>query len=64
MLLQAYVLKRLVRGLASARQGARQGYALALSKLLSDMPALSAKQVLATMAAELQVSGQAKVPLQ
>ena len=56
-----YGLKRLVRGLASGRQGARQGNALALSKLLADLPALSINEVLATMASELEVSGQAKV---
>ncbi|DBB02081.1 TPA: DNA-directed DNA polymerase [Trebouxia sp. C0004] len=55
-----YGLKRLVRGLASGRQGARQGYALALSNLLADIPALSITEVLATMASELEVSGQAK----
>lgn len=60
-ILQVYGLKRLVRGLASGRQGARQGYALALSKLLGDIPALSITEVLATMASELEVSGQAKV---
>ncbi|DBB15045.1 TPA: hypothetical protein ACH3X3_004628 [Trebouxia sp. C0006] len=54
-----YGLKRLVRGLASGRQGARQGNALALSKLLADIPALSINEVLATMASELEVSGQA-----
>ena len=59
--LQVYGLKRLVRGLASGRQGARQGNALALSKLLADIPALSINEVLATMASELEVSGQAKV---
>ncbi len=56
-----YGLKRLVRGLASGRQGARQGNALALSKLLADIPTLSITEVLATMASELEVSGQAKV---
>ena len=59
--MQVYGLKRLVKGLASGRQGARQGYALALSKLLSEVPALPASEVLSSMASELQVSGQAKV---
>ncbi len=58
--MQVYGLKRLVRGLASGRQGARQGYALALSKLLADVPALPISEVLAVMASELEVSGQAK----
>ena len=61
LLVQEYVLKRLVRGLSSARQGARQGYALALTHLLSHIPALTPEAVLAAMASELQVSSQAKV---
>jgi DNA polymerase phi len=32
--LQAYTLQRLVRGLASNRQGARQGFALALTAIV------------------------------
>ena len=52
-----------MRGLASGRQGARQGNALALGKLLADVPALSINEVLATMASELEVSGQAKASL-
>lgn len=56
-----YGLKRLVRGLGSGRQGARQGYALALGKLLSDVPALPISQVLKVMSSELDVSGHAKV---
>lgn len=56
-------MKRLVRGLGSGRQGARQGYALALGKLLSDVPdhTLPVDQVLKVMSSELDVSGQAKV---
>ena len=58
-----YGLKRLVRGLGSGRQGARQGYALALGKLLSDVPELTlpVDQVLKVISSELDVSGQAKV---
>ncbi|KAL3158646.1 hypothetical protein ABBQ32_011390 [Trebouxia sp. C0010 RCD-2024] len=57
-----YGVKRLVRGLGSGRQGARQGYALALGKLLSDVPdhTLPVDQVLKVMSSELDVSGQAK----
>ena len=61
---QVYGLKRLVRGLGSGRQGARQGYALALGKLLSDVSALPMSQVLKVMSSELDVSGQAKVCMQ
>ena len=32
--MQAYTLQRLVRGLASNRQGARQGFALALTAIV------------------------------
>ena len=58
---QVYGLKRLVRGLGSGRQGARQGYALALGKLLLDVSAIPMSQVLKVMSSELDVSGQAKV---
>ena len=61
--MQVYGLKRLVRGLASGRQGARQGCALALTHLLPAVPRLPITQVLAVMASELEVSGQAKVRL-
>lgn len=61
---QVYGSKRLVRGLGSGRQGARQGYALALGKLLSDVPALPFSQVLTVMSTELDISGRAKVRLQ
>ena len=46
---QAYVLKRLVRGLGSGRQGARQGFALALTALLGARPSLSPASVLELM---------------
>ena len=59
--MQVYGLKRLVRGLGSGRQGARQGNALALGKLLSAVPSLPVSQVLAVMSLELNTSGQAKV---
>lgn len=35
-----YVFKRLIRGLASGRAGARQGFALALTLLLAEIPAI------------------------
>ncbi|XP_071945191.1 myb-binding protein 1A-like protein [Antedon mediterranea] len=40
-----YSLQRLVKGLASSRQGARQGYATALSELLTLLPIISLKEV-------------------
>ena len=55
-LLQAYVLKRLVRGLGSGRQGARQGFALALAALLSVRPEVTAASVMELMDQHLPFS--------
>lgn len=41
LLPQAYTLQRLVRGLASNRQGARQGFALALTAMVQQADGLS-----------------------
>ncbi|KAJ2685950.1 DNA-directed DNA polymerase [Coemansia spiralis] len=41
-----YAVKRLVKGLASPRDGARQGYSIALSELLSRISCISVKVVL------------------
>lgn len=60
MSLQVYGLKRLVRGLASGRQGARQGYALALTTLMSEVSTLPVTMVLDMLDKTLEVSGQAK----
>lgn len=57
---QVYGLKRLVKGLASGRQGARQGYALALTTLMTELPTLPAAIVLDLLDEHLEVSGQAK----
>ena len=57
---QVYGLKRLVKGLASGRQGARQGYALALTTLMTELPTLPAAVVLDMLDEHLEVSGQAK----
>ncbi|KAJ2743680.1 DNA-directed DNA polymerase [Coemansia sp. BCRC 34301] len=42
----SYAVKRLVKGLASPRDGARQGYSIALSELLSRINCISVKVVL------------------
>ncbi|KAJ1668954.1 DNA-directed DNA polymerase, partial [Coemansia sp. RSA 25] len=42
----SYAVKRLVKGLASPRDGARQGYSIALSELLSRISCISVKVVL------------------
>eukprot|EP00057_Strongylocentrotus_purpuratus_P019706 XP_011674180.1 PREDICTED: myb-binding protein 1A-like protein [Strongylocentrotus purpuratus] len=52
-----YSLRRLVRGLASSRKGARQGYAIALTELLSKVKEIALEDVFKLMKQELQVSG-------
>ncbi|KAI9506816.1 DNA polymerase phi-domain-containing protein [Coemansia spiralis] len=42
----AYAVKRLIKGLASPRDGARQGYSMALAELLNRVPNISVKLVL------------------
>ncbi|KAJ2817830.1 DNA-directed DNA polymerase, partial [Coemansia erecta] len=42
----SYGIKRLIKGLASPRDGARQGYSIALSELLARLPCVSVKLVL------------------
>ncbi|KAJ1953055.1 DNA-directed DNA polymerase [Linderina pennispora] len=41
-----YAIKRLIKGLASPRDGARQGFSLALTELLARVPCISSKVVL------------------
>ncbi|RKP07584.1 DNA polymerase phi-domain-containing protein [Thamnocephalis sphaerospora] len=57
-----YALKRLVRGLPSPRQGARQGFALALTELLASLDFLSVKtlvdMIMAETATNSNMSGQ------
>ena len=60
--LQLYSLKRLVRGLGSGRQAARQGFALALTLLLTKMESLSSEGVMALLDLYLQASASMKVP--
>ncbi|KAJ2795836.1 DNA-directed DNA polymerase, partial [Coemansia guatemalensis] len=42
----SYAVKRLIKGLASSRDGARQGYSVALAELLARMECISVKVVL------------------
>ncbi|KAG0749780.1 hypothetical protein G6F57_001649 [Rhizopus arrhizus] len=42
----SYAVRRLIRGLSSSRQGARQGFSLALTELLAIVELISAKLVL------------------
>ncbi|KAJ2543485.1 DNA-directed DNA polymerase, partial [Coemansia sp. RSA 1933] len=42
----AYAVRRLIKGLASPRDGARQGFSMALAELLKRVPSISVKLVL------------------
>jgi len=55
-----YCLKRLVRGLASSREGARQGFAMALTEVLHTFHYVPVSTVLDLMQNNLVVSGSAK----
>lgn len=54
MSVQAYVIRRLVRGLGSGRDGARQGFSLALTLLLESVPGLGAREALLLLDAFLE----------
>ncbi|KAJ2782186.1 DNA-directed DNA polymerase [Coemansia interrupta] len=45
----AYALGRLIKGLASPRDGARQGFSMALAELLARIPCISVKLVLSML---------------
>lgn len=55
--LLVYAVRRLCRGLASSRQGARQGFALALSSLLRRLDCVGTGQVLAVLDDVLEPAG-------
>ena len=50
------MLKRLMRGLGSGRQGARQGFALALAALLGAQPGVSPMSIMDLMDQHLPFS--------
>lgn len=54
-----YCLRRLVRGLASSRQGARQGFALVLTELMRAFEEVEVKNVLDIMEETMAVTGMA-----
>lgn len=54
-------MKRLVRGLGSSRQGARQGFALALTLVLGKAECISAQGAAALIGSMLEAGGAAKV---
>lgn len=54
-----YSVKRLVKGLASSRKGARQGFATVLTEVLSKFVSLSPERVLKLIGENLEVTGSA-----
>jgi hypothetical protein len=52
-----YTIRRLVRGLASSRQGARQGFSLALTEVLAEFPEVDIETVMKTMEESMAVTG-------
>ena len=55
-----YSVTRLVKGLASSRKGARQGFAMVLTEILSEFDCLFPEEVLTLIAKNLEVTGSAK----
>ncbi|KAK3731456.1 hypothetical protein QZH41_013647 [Actinostola sp. cb2023] len=55
-----YSLKRLSKGLASSRKGARQGFAAALAEILHQFECVHTEQVMELLEKSLQVTGNAK----
>ncbi|KAJ7365956.1 Myb-binding protein 1A [Desmophyllum pertusum] len=55
-----YSVTRLVKGLASSRKGARQGFATVLTEVLSEFGSLSPERVLKLIAQNLEVTGSSK----
>ncbi|KAJ1965323.1 DNA-directed DNA polymerase [Dipsacomyces acuminosporus] len=56
----SYAVRRLIKGLASPRDGARQGYSMALAELLSRIQCISVKAVLDILWKHTQVSSSTK----
>jgi len=53
-------MKRLCKGLASSRKGARQGFATVLTEVLHQFDCIETDQVLDLLEKSLQVTGNAK----
>lgn len=58
---QIYSLRRLVRGLASSHDAARQGFAVALTAALIEVPAIESLPALDMLDAALEVTKSMKV---
>ncbi|TPX35785.1 hypothetical protein SmJEL517_g01918 [Synchytrium microbalum] len=56
----SYALKRLLRGLASSRQGARQGFAVALTELLTVIPHVRLSRLIELLLSVSEISGSMK----
>jgi len=55
----SYSLKRLTRGLASSRAGARQGFALALTEILAQFEVVKTEDLLNVVADQIKLSSKA-----
>ena len=55
-----YGLKRLVKGLASSRKGARQGFATALTEIINLFDCVSVQSILQLIKENLEVAGSYK----
>lgn len=55
-----YCVTRLVKGLASSRKGARQGFATVLTEVLSEFDCLFPEKILRLITKNLEVTGSAK----
>ena len=55
-----YSVTRLVKGLASSRKGARQGFATVLTEVLSEFASLSPEGMLRLITKTLEVTGSSK----
>ena len=60
-MLQVYAMKRLLRGLGSSHDAARQGFGLALSAALAKVPEVESLPALDMLDEALQVSKSTKV---
>ncbi|TPX37827.1 hypothetical protein SeMB42_g06860 [Synchytrium endobioticum] len=56
----SYALKRLLRGLASSRAGARQGFSVALTELLTIIPELRLSHLMHLLLTSIEVTGSMK----
>ena len=55
-----YAVKRLIRGLASSRDGARQGFSTALAELMRCVPAVTPAEIMKLVDKYINVTNSAK----